>query len=243
MMRLPARLIVKLARIRSAQIFNSASTHSLVQFVDPKEVLHPGADAPVSHDQMLELIKSPAPVVWIGGSEPLLHAGIGHFVRAIAQSGHFVFLETDGTLLRRRIHEFQPLPQVFLTVLLDSLESARSALSVEGLGAARLSGFFTVVHSRVREDSDVAQLKALRTMIGEMDLDGWLISAASTDGDVARKASEARCLIPSSFWRKLSEHIEEALLAQTPAGEMQDAQALLTGRVHTEAGEENVRIA
>src|SRR5205823_6858067 len=107
MMRLPARLTTKMAKVRIAQIFSSAPPRFLLHGVDPEEVLHPGSHAPVSRERMRGLIADPAPVIWIGGSEPLVHPGIGHFARAIGH-GHYVFLETDGTLLCRRIHEFQP---------------------------------------------------------------------------------------------------------------------------------------
>src|SRR5438128_1353666 len=137
MMRLPARLTAKLAKVRIAQIFSSARESSLLYCVDPGVILHPGADAPVSREKMRELINNRAPVVWVGGSEPLHHSGVGHFVRAVARGGRFVFLETDGTLLPRRIHEFQPLPQLFLTVRLRSFEDPGSAFAVEGLRAAR----------------------------------------------------------------------------------------------------------
>lgn len=238
MVRLPARLTAKLVKFRIAQILNSAPAHSLIHCVDPADVLHPGSDAPVSHDKMLALIKNPAPVIWIGGTEPLLHAGIGHFVRAIAQSGHFVLLETDGTLLRRRIHECQPLPELFLTVRLNSLQSTGSALAMEGLRTARLSGFFTVVHSLVREDSDLAQLTALRTFIGEKDIDGWLITAGSADKASAQRAAEARGMIPSAFWRQFSERVEEALLSQTQVKELQDASGHTAESLHPPAHEE-----
>ncbi|HKW32493.1 MAG TPA: hypothetical protein VJN92_05785 [Candidatus Acidoferrum sp.] len=243
MVRLPARLTSKLAKARIAQIFNSAPPGPLLHCVDPTEILHPGSAAPVSREKMHALMKNPAPVIWIGGSEPLLHSGVGHFVRALAQSGHCIFLETDGTRLRRRIHEFQPLRELFLTVRLDLPETPESALSVEGLRAARLSGFFTVVHSRVREDSDPTQPTTLRSFIVEKDVDGWLITAASPDEVVIRKAAEGRRLIRSSFWRQFSEHVEGVLLSQTPARELRDAQAFLSERLHTEGDEESVRIA
>ena len=242
MVRLPARLTSKLAKARIAQVFNSVPG-PLLYCVDPAEILHPGSAAPVSREKMHALMENPAPVIWIGGSEPLLHAGIGHFVRAVAQSGHCVFLETDGTSLRRRIHEFQPLRELFLTVGLDSVEAPESALAVEGLRAARLSGFFTVIHSVVHENSDPAQLTALRSFIRERDVDGWLMTAASRDEAAVRRAAEARGLIRSSFWRQFSEHVEEVLLSQTATRELRDAQAFVTESLHAEAGEEGVRIA
>jgi len=238
MVRLPARLTAKLAQFRIAQIFNSAPTHSPIHCVDPAGVLHPGSEAPVSHEKMKKTLENRAPVIWIGGSEPLLHTGIGHFVRAIAQSGHFIFLETEGTHLRRRIHEFQPLAGLFLAVRLNSLQSSESALAVEGLRTARLSGFFTVVHSLVQQDSDLARLTALRSFISEKHVDGWLISAASTDEAVVGKAAEARGLIYSSFWRQFSEHVEEALLSQSQGRELQDGSAPAAEKVQIPSPEE-----
>ena len=123
MMRLPARLTAQLAKARIARIFKPAVARSLVHCVDPAEILHPGSAAPVSREKMQALVESPSPVIWIGGSEPLVNPGIGHFVRAIGQNDRFVFLETGGALLRRRIHEFQPLPQLFLSVRLGALDA------------------------------------------------------------------------------------------------------------------------
>ena len=243
MVRLPARFTKKLAKARIAQIFNSAPPGSLVHCVNPAEVLHPGSGAPVSRERMRALIGNLAPVIWIGGSEPLLHAGVGHFVRAIVRSGHCVFLETDGTVLRRRIHEFQPLRELFLTVRLNSLQAQESALAVEGLRAAHLSGFFTVIHSQVHRDFDTAQLAALRSFISEKDFDGWMITSASPDEAAVRNAAEARGLIRSSFWRQFSEHVEEALLSQAPAMELHDEESFVPEGVHAEVDEEGIRIA
>lgn len=243
MVRLPALLTSKLAKARIARIFNSLPPGPLLHCVDPAEVLHPGAAAPVSREKMHALIKNPAPVIWIGGSEPLVHAGIGHFVRAIVQSGHYVFLETDGTRLQRQIHEFQPLPELFLTVRLDSLQAPESTLACEGLRTARLSGFFTVIHSSVREDAILAVFETYRAFIAERDVDGWLVTAASPNETAVRKAAEARELVHSSFWRQFSAHVERALLSQTPARELRNEQSLVREDVRTEAGEEGVRIA
>lgn len=243
MVRLPARLTKKLAKARIAQIFNSTPPGPLLHCVNPAEVLHPGSAAPVSREKMHALMENPAPVIWIGGSEPLIHSGIGHFVRAIARNGHCVFLETDGTALRRRIHEFQPQRELFLTVRLDSLQTPESGLAVEGFRAARLSGFFAVIHSQVQEDSDPARFTTLRSFIAEKGADGWLITAASSNEAAVCKAAEARALILGSFWHQFSEHVEEALLSQTPAGEVREARTFVPESVHSEAGEEGVRIA
>lgn len=234
MMRLPARLSLKLANARIARVFDAAPGPSLIHCVDPAEVLHPGSVAPVSHEKMQGLMEIPAPVIWVGGSEPLAHPGIAHFVRALAQSSHFVFLETDGTLLRRRIHEFQPLPQLFMTVRLDDLQTPASVLAVEGLCGAHLSGFCTVVHSLVQKDSDLGQLSAVRSLVMERDMDGWLITAVPREEGAARKVPDARLQIPSWFWRRFSERVEEARHTTATVAE---------GQPLTEECEEGARVA
>ncbi len=241
MMRLPAPLLAKLVQSRIARVFRSAPVRSLIRFVEPAEILHPGSASPVSREKMQSITESTAPVIWIGGSEPLDHPGIAHFVRAITQIGHYVFLETGGTLLRGRVHEFQPVPRLFLTVRLNSPQAPASALAVEGLRAARLSGFFTVVHSKVHFVSDTAELKNLRVFLREKDVDGWLITAASADPTVAREAAEARSLIPGAFWRRFSEIVEYELLLQAKARESHGTS--LTNKPPAESCEESIRVA
>lgn len=189
---------------------------------------------------MQAIITGPASAVWIGGSEPLDHPGIAHFVRAIAHSGHFVFLETAGTLLRRRIHEFQPLPRVFLTVRLDAPRPASPGLAVEGIRAARLSGFFTAIHSRVHEHLDLADLTRLRDLLSELDVDGWLITAATTGDATTQKAAEARALIPSAQWRRFSRLVERVLLSRAKTNELR--QDSLAEKPLPETYEEGVKV-
>lgn len=241
MMRLPARLTAQIAKARIARMFKPAPVHSLIHCVDSAEILHPGSVAPVSCEKMQKLVESSSPVIWIGGSEPLVHPGIGHFVRAIAQQDRFVFLETDATLLRRRIHEFQPLPGLFLVVRLDELRPPELELALEGLRAARLSGFFTVVHSIVGENSDLAELEAVRSFILGNDLDGWLMTAESVDQAVVRRTAEASRLIPSWFWRQFSKQIEQDVLKGTKRRELKGVPH--ADKSEAETKEENVKVA
>lgn len=241
-MRFPALLSAKLAKARIAGIFRGARPTTLVDFVDAAEVLHAGSAHPISHERIRSLLVSPAPILWIGGSEPLEHPGIAHLVRAIVQGGRFVFLETCGTLVRRRIHEFQPVPQLFLTIRSDGVPPSAGPklcnpgafeLALEGLRAARLSGFFTAIHSPLREDSEVSRLQLLSGILSAVDVDGWMITAATIGDPASRKAREARNLIPNAQWRRLSGHVERELLSalktselpNSPGNEMQPAQA------------------
>ncbi len=63
-----------------------------------------------------------APVVSIPGGEPLLHKEIGDIVEGIVARKKFVYLCTNGLLLEKRLHLFQPSPYLTFSVHLDGLE-------------------------------------------------------------------------------------------------------------------------
>ncbi len=256
MMRFPLRLTADIIRARLAKKLGFAPDARTIQFLDAVEILHHGSSHPVSHERIREINSSRFPVVWIGGTEPLHHAGIAHLVRAIAQTSHFVFLETDGMLLRRRIHEFQPVSRLFLTVRLDLAASRHTPnkaqpgafeLAVEGIRAARLSGFLICVHTQVRSATELGEVAELIQFAQSLDVDGIVVTSASGDTSsvhseaavLRRKTEEARKLIGSTWWESFSRMVEPVLNGhRSVAGE---------SGVHIEreshADEEGVRIA
>jgi molybdenum cofactor biosynthesis enzyme MoaA len=259
MMRFPLRLTADLAMARFARRSHLALDSKPVQFVDAAEILHHDSDHPVSHEKIREIISSRSPVVWIGGSEPLHHPGVSHLVRAIAGSGHFVFLETDGTLLRRRIHEFQPVSRLFLTVRMESggqrqtsktLRANSLELAAEGIHAARLSGFLICVHARVRVETELGEMAELIQFARALDVDGIVISPAnggssSANADAVtlqRQTAEARMLIGSKWWESFSRLIEPVVSSDRQEARNTEETAV---RVEQEAhsNEGSVRVA
>jgi hypothetical protein len=254
MLRFPLRLTAELTTARFAQRWRSAPSTSPVQFVDAAELLHHDSNHPVSHEKVRKLISSRSPLVWIGGREPLHHPGVAHLVRAITGSGHFVFLETDGTMLRRRIHEFQPLPRFFLTVRLDpgaqfhaskSLQRNSSELAAEGIHAAQLSGFLICVHARAHAGTELGAIAQLLQFARSMDVDGIVITPANGGANsaaVQRITAEARKLIGSIWWESFSRLIEPVVSGERNAAQSVDQSG---ARVEQEApaSEEGVKVA
>ncbi len=232
----------------------------LIQFVDAAEILHPDSSHPVSHERIREIVSTGSPVVWIAGIEPLLHPGISHLVRAITKTGHFVFLETDGTHLRRRIHEFQPVPRLFLTVRLEAGARRRTSrscragaleLAADGIRAARLSGFLICVHARVQVETELGEVAELIRYAHSYDVDGMVITTANGGSNSAnteakalrRKTAEARKLIGSRWWESFSRLVQPVM----SGGEPRDARSADEDGVRLEeeehANEESIRIA
>lgn len=257
MLRFPLRLTADLAKGRFAQ--RSRPEVSPIQFVDAAELLHHDSNHPVSHEKIRELVSSRSPVVWIGGSEALHHPGTGHLVRAIAGSGHFVFLETDGTLVRRRIHEFQPVPRLFLTFRLDpgarlhtsqTLRPSSLELAFEGIRAAQLSGFMICVHVRIESGTELGKVADLIRHARSIDVDGIVVTAVSGEtnctapetASLRRKAAEARKLIGSKWWEAFSRIVEPVVSGERHASRRADESGIGMER-EAHADEEGVKVA
>jgi hypothetical protein len=258
-MRFPALLSLKLARARVAGFFRGAPRTPLIDFLDAAEVLHAGSAHPISHERMRGIFASPAPVLWIGGSEPLEHPGIAHLVRAVVQSGRFVFLETCGTLLRRRIHEFQPVPRLFLAVRSDLASASADPrvrkpdpfeLALEGIRAAKLSGFLVCMCAGIRADMRLKDVADLVGFADSLDLDGLVVTPAAdspqpsihTGEALRQKTLEAREQIGSRWWQSFSELVEVALRHKSQTEHRAHASAEDLEH-ESDAGEESVRIA
>jgi len=259
MMRFPLRLTADISRARLAKRLGFALGVRPIQFLDAAEILHHDSSQPVSHERIREINSSRSPAIWMGGTEPLHHAGIAHLVRAITQTGHFVFLETDGTLLRRRIHEFQPVPRLFLTVRLEpavkrhtpnGIREDAFELAVEGIRAARLSGFLICVHARVCLETKQGETAELIQFARSLDVDGIVITPASGGSNSANpddaalhgKTEEARKLIGSKWWESFSRIVEPVVSTpRSAAPNTGESGVRLEQESHVD--EEGVRIA
>ena len=62
-----------------------------------------------------------APVVSIAGGEPLLHPEIDRMVRTLVDRKLFVYLCTNGVLMRRKLDLFEPCPFFSWAVHIDGL--------------------------------------------------------------------------------------------------------------------------
>jgi sulfatase maturation enzyme AslB (radical SAM superfamily) len=266
MLRFPLRLTANLARARIAQTFRSEAA-------SPIFVIHPvenacnsspestarAVDTKPGTELLATVRKSSAPVVWIGGAEPLLHPEMGQLTRCIAGVGRHVFLDSDATLLRRRIHEFRPVSRLFLTVQLDGTEESHDLragrpgtfrTAVEGIRAARLSGFLICLHARVDAQTDMADIAKLIQFGCTLEVDGFLISPATAISQLANVDSEAlhaktaaaRKLIGHIWWESFSRIVEAALHPSTRTTASVEV-ARPGVRDQTDADEEGVKVA
>jgi pyruvate-formate lyase-activating enzyme len=241
MMRFPPRLLWKLNRVRTAQkLFGPARYPwalrlDLSQLRGQTEVTlengtNSSAEISSRDGQALSLVRaSSAPVVWIGGDSPLQHARIGHLAREIINCARTVFVEMDGTLLRRRIHEFRPVSRLYLVLPLNGLEDAHDSraqhsgnfrATMEALRTAKLSGFHICIETTIFPGSDTSELRNLANFISTLDVDGWIHkrpAPAANDAISSDALQSARNLIPSRHWRTFSELLDATTNSAQPS--------------------------
>jgi pyruvate-formate lyase-activating enzyme len=240
MMRFPPRLLWNLARFRIAQKLFGAARYpwalrlDLSQLRGQTEVTPPnGADSSAevsSRDShaLSQVRASSAPVVWIGGDTPLQHARIGHLARDIVNFGRTVFVEMDGTLLRRRIHEFRPVARLYLVLPLNGLEDAHDSrtedrgnfrATMEALRTAKLSGFHICIETTISAGTDRTELLQLANFISTLDIDGWIHkrpASAANDEAATAMLHSAREIIPSRHWRAFSALLDLTSISTQP---------------------------
>ncbi|MFI5058000.1 MAG: radical SAM protein [Candidatus Acidiferrales bacterium] len=214
----------------------------------------------LSSDFCLDAVRrSSAPVVWIGGGEPLLHPEIGRLARRIVDTGRHVFVHTDGALLRRRIHEFRPVSRLFLTVQFEGFEQAHDRraqregafrVAVDGIRTAKLSGFLVCAHIVAHTDTELAELEQLRHYLEARDVDGFVVVPANNfraalqqkeSEPLRRRLHAARAQVRSRRWQLFSRLLESSLAAAKSPGVSH--QELGSGGAAADACEESVEVS
>jgi hypothetical protein len=159
----------------------------------------------------LPAVESMARIVWIGGAEPLEHPGIARVAIDLAASGREVFLQTNGEMLRRRIHEFQPSPRFRFVFRFEGPSAGRSSAAVEAIRVARLSGFLVCGLTVLRKPDEIETLEKLHGELHQLDLDGYLIVPDSRTPQLNRALSEVRGRLLNRRWRRLSGMFDSVL--------------------------------
>lgn len=124
------------------------------------------------------------PLVSICGPEPLEHPDIAALTCAILQRGRHLFLNTDGTLIRRHLHMIPPFTNFFWNVALDGTQKVHEARTkrlglfaeaLDGIKAAKNAGFFVIVTSTIYPDTDVNDLESLYLRLHALHADGYIL--------------------------------------------------------------------
>lgn len=166
-----------------------------------------------------------APIVAICGREPLEYSELPALVHEIFRRGRHLFLCTDGTMIRQRLHMIPPYTNFFWNVRLDGTEavhekrSARRSVfleAVDGIQAAKNAGFFVVVTTMVYPDTDVDDLAVLYETLHVKHVDGYMFAPYYPAEELCRDGSARFREKMHQRFREVSERLSSYNLMTSP---------------------------
>lgn len=128
-----------------------------------------------------------APVISICGGEPLLYPEIGQLVAGLLERKRYIYLCTNGLLIRKRLHEFRPHPRFFFNVHLDGMEQTHDRAverpgvfreAIENIRVAKQAGFQVSTNTTIYRDTDIGELEELFEYLKPLGVDAHMVSPA-----------------------------------------------------------------
>lgn len=134
-----------------------------------------------------------APVVSICGGEPLLYPHIRELVEGAVARGRVVYLCTNGQVLDRKAGIFKPHNLFNINVHIDGLARTHDAIvdkpgafdqAIAGIKVAKDTGFTVCTNTTVYKQTDIEEVRALVDFLGDLGVDGALLSPGFDYADV-----------------------------------------------------------
>lgn len=128
-----------------------------------------------------------AKIVSICGGEPLIYPHIYELVEELTKRGRYIYLCTNGLLLKDKLDGFKVNGHLMINFHLDGLEKTHDTITglegaykkvIETIKAAKEKGFFVCTNTTVYKKTDPNEIKELFKYLDNLGLDGFLISPA-----------------------------------------------------------------
>jgi hopanoid biosynthesis associated radical SAM protein HpnH len=126
-----------------------------------------------------------APIVNIPGGEPLLHPQIGEIVAGLIARGKYVYLCTNGLLLKEKMHLFTPSKYLSFTVHLDGEREHHDfsvcrdgiyEIAVAAMREAIAKGFRVTTNTTLFDGADAASVRRFFDTMMAMGVEGMMLS-------------------------------------------------------------------
>src|SRR5438874_3660897 len=137
-------------------------------------------------DAVAAIEESGAPMVSIAGGEPLLHPDIERMVEELTARKRFVYLCTNGVLMRRKLDRFRPSSYFSWAVHIDGLRERHDESvcrdgvfdeAVEAIRAAKARGFRVTTNTTFfNTDSPKTVRDVLDFLNDDLQVDGMMLS-------------------------------------------------------------------
>ncbi len=138
-------------------------------------------------DCVRALEESGAPVASISGGEPLLHPQVGEIVEQFVRRKRFIYLCTNGLLLRKSLPKFRPSPYFSFVLHLDGLKEFHEHIvgrrgvfeeAIAGIKEAKAAGFKVLTNTTIFKGVSLGEIKELFELLSSLSVDGMMIAPA-----------------------------------------------------------------
>jgi hopanoid biosynthesis associated radical SAM protein HpnH len=125
-----------------------------------------------------------APIVSISGGEPLIHEEMPQIVAGLIKRKRFVYLCTNGLLLKTRIKDYTPSPYLTISVHLDGNRERHDALTrqgvydsaVEAIKLACAKGFRVTINCTLYEGMTAEEIAEFFDFVMALGVEGITLS-------------------------------------------------------------------
>ena len=125
------------------------------------------------------------PVVSIAGGEPLLHQQMPEIVRCLVKQKRFIYLCTNGLLLRKHLEYYTPSSYLTFSVHLDGSRERHDAFAgrqgvfnqaIDAIGFASKKGFRVTVNTTLYEGVKATDTVAFFNLMSRLGVEGITVS-------------------------------------------------------------------
>ncbi|MBZ8180978.1 adenosyl-hopene transferase HpnH [Oscillatoria salina] len=126
-----------------------------------------------------------APIVSIPGGEPLLHPQIDEIVQGLVARKKFIYLCSNGILLEKNLHKFQPSTYLTFSIHLDGLQPLHDKCvdrkgvfetAIQAIKAAKAKGFRVTTNTTVFDGINPQEMQEFFEFLTNLGVDGMMIS-------------------------------------------------------------------
>ncbi|HYB20621.1 MAG TPA: adenosyl-hopene transferase HpnH [Thermodesulfobacteriota bacterium] len=137
-----------------------------------------------------------APVVSIAGGEPLIHPDMPQIVAGLVKRKRFVYLCTNGLLLKSHLHDFQPSSYLSFSIHLDGFQEQHDALTgrpgvfdqaIEAIRLIRSGRFRFIINCTLYEGVTAKKVSEFFDFVLGLGAEGITLSPGYSYADATRK--------------------------------------------------------
>jgi hopanoid biosynthesis associated radical SAM protein HpnH len=151
-----------------------------------------------------------APVVTITGGEPLIYQPIYQLLQELIDQKKHIYLCTNSVLLERSLPKLPVSERLTLSVHLDGMADTHDRLlgrpglfdmAIKAIKAAKARGFRVCTNTTIYKETEPGEIETLFNYLGEIGIDGLLVSPAFSFPDVKNELFLSREEIKDKFTR------------------------------------------